>query len=56
MTEAERRILINQRSIMTGLRMLLGDGKGGISPVVQTLREDGEATLTLLKKSPVERG
>jgi hypothetical protein len=50
LTQGERRILINQRSIMAALRMLIGDSKGTTSLVIQSLREDADATLELLKR------
>jgi hypothetical protein len=50
LTPGERRILINQRSIMLALRTLVGDSKGTPAIVIQALREDGDATLDLLKR------
>lgn len=50
MTAVERRILINQRSIMRALRVLTGDRKETVAVTIQTLHEDEAATLVMLKE------
>lgn len=51
----ERRILINQRSIMLALRCLIGDVKGTPAIAIQTLREDADETLRLLQRTTGKR-
>lgn len=47
----ERRILINQRTLMLALRCLIGDTKATPAIVIQSLREDADETLKVLQRT-----
>ncbi len=52
MTSIERRILINQRTIMQALYIIIEHGRlGGTSQIYAELNEDSHATLKLLKEN-----